>query len=184
MKSRDNSYEKEIFMFCNSCGTEVSEFARVCPNCGKPTVKVETREVLGTKWADFLGYFYFWIGCLFSLIGIARLVELSGRSDDLLGGKANLSGYITVAVVLGLVNIVLLAAAAVAIINRKRSAGKLVCAVFGYEFVSTIILLIYGSSVVGVSTGQASDGFRMIFDIVLIFVNAPYFDNRSDVFVN
>lgn len=62
-------------MFCNSCGTEVSEFARVCPNCGEPTVKVETREVLGTKWADFLGYFYFWIGCLFGLIGIARLVQ-------------------------------------------------------------------------------------------------------------
>ncbi|WP_143484068.1 zinc-ribbon domain-containing protein [Pseudobutyrivibrio ruminis] len=62
-------------MFCNSCGTEVSEFARVCPNCGEPTVKVETRAVLGTKWADFLGYFYFWIGCLFGLIGIARLVQ-------------------------------------------------------------------------------------------------------------
>lgn len=171
-------------MFCNSCGTEVSEFARVCPNCGEPTVKVETREVLGTKWADFLGYFYFWIGCLFGLIGIARLVELSGRSDDLLGGKANLSGYITVAVVLSLVNIALLAVAAVAIINRKRSAGKLVCAVFGYEFVSTIILLIYGSAVLGPGSFSGSNGVRMILDIVLIFVNASYFDNRRDIFVN
>lgn len=171
-------------MFCNSCGAEVSEFARVCPNCGKPTVKVETREVLGTKWANFLGYFYFWIGCLCGLIGIARLVELSGRSDDLLGGKANLSGYITVAVVLGLANIVLLAVAAVAIINRKRRAGKLVCAVFGYEFVSTIILLIYGSEVLGPGSLSGSNGVRMILDIVLIFVNASYFDNRSDIFEN
>lgn len=171
-------------MFCNSCGTEVSEFARVCPNCGNPTVKVETREVLGTKWADFLGYFYFWIGCLFNLFGILKLVELSGQSAEFFSGENKLSGYINLGIVLGIVFIVLLAVAAVAIINRKSNAGKLVCIVFGYEFVMTLVLLIYGSSVVGVSTGQASDGFRMIFDIVLIFVNASYFDNRSDVFVN
>lgn len=171
-------------MFCNSCGAEVSEFARVCPNCGNPTVKVETREVLGCKWANFLGYFYFWLGCLVNLMGILRLVELSGKSGELFGGENKLSGYINLGIVLGLVFIVLLAVAAVAIINRKRNAGKLVCAVFGYEFVMTIVLLIYGSAVVGYQSASGSDGFRMILDIVLIFVNASYFDNRSDVFVN
>lgn len=168
--------KEENKMFCNSCGTEVSEATEVCPNCGNSTVKIETKEVLGCKWANFLGYFYFWLCCVIELFAIIELLELSGNSA--------LIAFITFSIILGIVSVFILAVAAMAIINRKRNARNLVCLVFCYEFVMNIVILIYGSAILGVSTFSVDDSIRMILELILVFANASYFDNRSDIFIN
>ena len=175
-------------MFCNSCGAEVDDWRRICPACGAETVKVEervvTQEVLGTKWADFLGYFWLWISALFSVIGMVQLGELMSEDSAFFSTYPGMKGLIGVCIVLGIGSIALAITAAVAIINRKRMAGKLVCAISAYNCIYDIIFVIGFHPVIGSSYTTSNTGFRCALEVIMFFVNAYYFSNREDIFVN
>ena len=175
-------------MFCNSCGAEIEDWRHVCPVCGKDAVKVEervvTKEVLGTKWADFLGYFWLWLSVILSLIGMVGLGEILSDRSEFLNTYPGVKGLIWSCIVLGIGAIALTITAAVAIINRKRVAGKLVCGLYAFSIVYDIIYMIGFSSVFGSNFSGGNTGFRMVIEIVMLFVNHYYFSNREDIFVN
>ena len=172
---------------CNRCGTMVEDGIAVCPNCQTPLSgneqmasqpmmngmyqnNVQAEPRLGTKWADFLGYFALWVGGLINIISGLRCFGAIGAS----------SLYILFAVcfiVTGVVDFI----TAIKIIKRKADAKKFVLLTY------TLVVAVNALSVLFALTSEGDIMTQLasvIVGIIMIVVNNIYFSNRENIFVN
>lgn len=184
-------------MYCNSCGTEIEEGVTFCTNCGAPVGQAQSQveaqpqqPELGMKWANFLGYFALWLGAIvnisvFSTYLTGTIYLQTGTSADVVYGVFPalnvLDKFYAICLlatsILGIVT-------ALAIIKRKRTAGKLVCAVYLVSAIVVVIYTVASTLIFGQSTIQPTTVVSVVVSIVMIFVNRTYFANRANVFVN
>lgn len=206
-------------MNCNTCGAQIPEGSQVCPNCGNPVTPVVNatpvqqtpvnngqpmgapvdgsafnyvpqQELLGMKWANFLGYFVLWVGALINLVsGIAFLTgsvynTVGVSAEDVYSYFSALKPIDTIAGVLTLGTAVVGVMAAISIIKRKANAGKLVCALYALNFALSLIYALLVTVMTSIPGFTSSTILQLIVSVVMFFVNRYYFNNRANVFVN
>lgn len=172
---------------CSRCGAMVEDGIMICPSCRTPLSgneqvvsqsmtgngayqNFQAEPRLGTKWADFLGYFALWLGGLANIVSGLGCFALVGAS----------SAYMLIAVCF-LITGVFDFMAAVKIIKRKNDARKFVIIAYSLATVVNLIAIVFALSSNGDITTMVP---ATIVSILMIFVNNTYFKNRENIFVN
>ena len=172
---------------CNRCGAMVEDGIAICPSCQTPLTgneqvasqpmmgngayqNVQAEPRLGTKWADFLGYFALWLGGLANVVSGLGCFALTGVS----------SAYMVLAIlflITGAIDFI----AAIKIIKRKSDARKFVLIAYSLVVVVNLIAIAFALSSNGEITTMVAS---TVVGVIMIFVNNIYFKNRENIFVN
>ena len=171
-------------MVCKKCGTMITDSsAELCPACCAPLGEenYSSEDILrsdhyvnnlesytpklGTKWADFLGYFALWLGAIAGIGCSIYLISLT------------LWFPAVCLIVLSIINIL----AALSIIKRKRNANNMVTLVYASGIVGDILIYI-SFSLLGIYMSSTTS--RIVISVLMIIINRSYFGKRSNIFVN
>lgn len=185
-------------MVCKKCGTMITDSsAELCPVCCAPlgeenfsnedilksdhyvdTLKSSDSYTpqLGTKWANFLGYFAFWLSAIVSIIVGLWCLSLTGSYS-----YRSISGAIVFSAICLIVAGIICILGALSIIKRKSSANNMVTLVYVTGLVVDILVYIAFSST-GIMYNLSTP--RIVIAILMIIINRSYFEKRSNIFVN
>jgi len=173
---------------CYRCGTMVEDGLKYCPSCQAPldenlqsempqpimeesSYKNDKAETVpGTKWADFLGYFAFWVGGLLNIISALACFSDAGASS--------------VYIILGLIYVaacVLDFVTAIKIIKRKRDTRQFVILAYSAVILVNIVSILSAINSSGMIASQVAGS---VVAVIMIVVNNIYFMNRESIFVN
>ena len=179
-------------MICNFCGTQLTEDAVKCPNCGKDVCsdnfqQSEQKPKYGLGWAHFLAYFGLWAGALlnaFSAIAMFTGSVYGGLAERVYNIYPSLKSVDRFYAVCLFVFVVLAVITAISIIKLKKKAGVLVCSMYLASALVGVIYIVSTTAILGMSTLNPTTAASIGVSVIMFFVNIVYFNHRKDIFVN
>lgn len=191
-------------MFCSSCGTQLSDDAQFCSNCGarvgvantNPTVNPVTytnptvagNGTLDIKWAHFLSYGYLWLAAFMNLIW--GIVYLTGKFDfndiprEVMYYEYDALAYadklyaVAIFIVLTMQLI-----SAIYILNLKRDAGTILFAAYVFKGIAALLMIAGVIIITGDLEMIILNIFTLFGAVIMAVVNKIYFDNRKEIYV-
>lgn len=189
--------------FCPNCGNQIPDDSRFCPNCGVTLQDMQqasfTRQndyqrnqvnsMMPMNWYKFLIYFSLFVTAL-----VYVYTAFQGFTGAQYGGSAALvyAYFKALKVVDMAMAISCVGLAVFSILVRQKLANyqsdgpKMLTILYVLGTIVPIIYVVLATAVIGDGSGEIISSMlpSVLGNIVMIFVNKKYFDNRKHLFNN